>query len=348
MPNISVTCREASAPVVRPGGAREEHRGVPLLQRLADGGPLGPELRAIGDGGEPDGAGHALVVGVPPPIPHPSEEVREAQDLMAPALKGGEGTGGAGPPLAQVGGGEHLGGLAVLPPQQGEAMVPPPPLGKWGGGGGGGRAGVPSPSPLSPSSWSPYHGQKRLVAGRRGARARGMGWGGEGGRNLLLEVPFVPVPGLAVRYAGLVHRHCPSREGVGGEELPDTPLAMPSAWDRHSAAAAGSHAIPPPPHTRVGPPATARLGHANGEGHKAITSPRSALVGCGRIDTLLPHRGSGSRVHPRGKPTGAMTAATTTTTNPGRKRQGAKKPARGANPVTFSCLGPCCVGGLLG
>ena len=103
---------------------------------------------------------------------------------------------------------------------------------------------------------------------------------------------------------------------VGGGESPDTPLAAPSARDSRSAAAAGSHAIPPPPHTGVGPPATAWAGSPHQKGPRAITSPRGALVGCGRIDTLLPHRGSSSRAHP--------STATTTITSPGRSRQGVK------------------------
>ena len=82
-----------------------EDPGVPPLQRLADGGPLGPKLGAIGalDGGQPDRAVHALVVGVPPPIPRPGEDVPEAQAPRAQPLEGGEGTGGAGQPSALVG-----------------------------------------------------------------------------------------------------------------------------------------------------------------------------------------------------------------------------------------------------
>ena len=70
---------QAGAPVVRPGGEREEDPGVPPLQHLADGDPIGPELganRALDDG-QPDRAVHELVVSVPPPIPRPGEEVPE-------------------------------------------------------------------------------------------------------------------------------------------------------------------------------------------------------------------------------------------------------------------------------
>ena len=120
---------EAGAPVVWPGRAREEEPGVPPLQHLAEGGPLGPELGAIGalHGGQPDKAVHALVVGVPPPIPRPGVEVPEARDPRAQPLERGEGIGGAAPPSAMVGGGEHPGSLAVPPSQDGDARVPPAP-----------------------------------------------------------------------------------------------------------------------------------------------------------------------------------------------------------------------------
>ena len=63
-------------------GARVEDPGVPPLQGLAHSGPLGPELGAAGalDGGQPDRAVPALVAGLPPPVPGPSQEVLEAQD----------------------------------------------------------------------------------------------------------------------------------------------------------------------------------------------------------------------------------------------------------------------------
>ena len=65
----------------RPGRARKEDPGVPPPQGLADNGPLGPELRAIGapDGGRPDKAVCALVKGVPRPVLGPGKEVLEAQ-----------------------------------------------------------------------------------------------------------------------------------------------------------------------------------------------------------------------------------------------------------------------------
>ena len=119
----------------------------------------------------------------------------------------------------------------------------------------------------------------------------------------------------------------------------DTPLAVHSARDSRGAAAARSHAIPPPPHIREGPPATARAESPHREGPAAITSPQGALVGYGRIDILLPHRGSGPRAHPRGKPTGATTAATTTITGPGRSRQGARGVSRGVGSFVSSSLG---------
>ena len=151
---------EAGAAVVRPGGARKEDPGVPPLQCRADGGPLGPKLGAIRalDGGQPDRAVHARVVGVPPPIPRPGEEVPQAQEPRAQPLEGGKATGGAGPPSALVGGEEHLVGLAAPSPQQGEAMLPPPAprarpqglqglRGARGGGGGGQQCPRPHPGP---------------------------------------------------------------------------------------------------------------------------------------------------------------------------------------------------------
>ena len=60
--------------------------------------------------------------------------------------------------------------------------------------------------------------------------------------------------------------------------------------------------------TGVGPRATARAGSLLQEGPTAITSLQGALVYCGRIDIFRRHRGSGCRVHPRGKPTSVGTA----------------------------------------
>ena len=90
---------EVGAPGVQPGGAREEDPGVPPLHGPVNDGPLGPELGAIGalDGRQPDRAAHALVVGMPPPIVGRGKEILEAQDTRAQLLKGGKGTGGAGP-----------------------------------------------------------------------------------------------------------------------------------------------------------------------------------------------------------------------------------------------------------
>ena len=51
-------------------------------------------------------------------------------------------------------------------------------------------------------------------------------------------------------------------------------------------------AIPPPPHSGVGPVPPPKLGPSPG-GARAISAFRGALMGCGRIDTILP--GSGSR-----------------------------------------------------
>ena len=109
---------ETGAPVVRAGGTREEDAGVPPLQRL-DGGPLGPKLRATGalDGGPPDTARHGR--------PRTSGGCATTHGRgdhggarpQGTALRGGEGTSGAGPPLAPEGGGAHLGGLAVPAPR---------------------------------------------------------------------------------------------------------------------------------------------------------------------------------------------------------------------------------------
>ena len=80
-------------------------------------------------------------------------------------------------------------------------------------------------------------------------------------------------------------------------------------------------AIPPPPHSSVGPPATAQASSPPRVGLRAIISPRGALLGCGSIDTLVPGMGSGPWGNPDGGVAGAGTASiTTTTTSPGRDR----------------------------
>ena len=121
------------------------------MQRLGDGGPFGAKLGARGalDSGRPEGAVVTLAVDPQPPVPRPGEEVPEAGDPRAQALKGGEDTGGASPPSPLVGGGEHPGGLAVRPPQQREVVVWPPVLGELGG-----RvvAATSSPSTLLPAA----------------------------------------------------------------------------------------------------------------------------------------------------------------------------------------------------
>ena len=100
---------ETGASVVGVGGVHKEDAGVPPWQRLRDGGPVGPKLRATGalDSGPPEGAVRMLVVGVSPPVPRPGKEVPEVQDSRAQPLEGGEDTGGIGPP---AGGGWGISG----------------------------------------------------------------------------------------------------------------------------------------------------------------------------------------------------------------------------------------------
>ena len=76
---------EAGVVGLRPGGAHEEDPGIPPLQSLGDNGPLGRKLTAIGalDCAQLDKAVRTLVVGVPPPILGPGEEVLEGQDPRA-------------------------------------------------------------------------------------------------------------------------------------------------------------------------------------------------------------------------------------------------------------------------
>ena len=105
-------------------------------------------------------------------------------------------------------------------------------------------------------------------------------------------------------------------DSEGGGLLVAVPLT-PGARGSCSAAAAVPPAIPPLPHFSVGPFATARTGSLPRRGRRAIASPRGALVGCGRIDTLLPGRGSGSWGLPRGGVTGASTATIPTATGAG-------------------------------
>ena len=87
-------------------GGGEDTR-VPLVP---NSGPLGPWTVDSQTGPS------ALVVGAPPPVPRPGEQVPEAQDPRAHPLKGGEDVDVAGPPSPLVGDGEHLGSLPVSPP----------------------------------------------------------------------------------------------------------------------------------------------------------------------------------------------------------------------------------------
>ena len=206
---------------VRPGGVREEDVGVPPLQGLAHSGPLGPEFGAAGvlDGGRPDWAVPALLVGVPPPVPGPSQEVLEAQDPGEQPHKG--------PSPALVGGGEHQGGLAVPAAQRGEAMVPPPVPGE---GGRRGRVPTPSPPASSSSSRSTCHRQKRLVAGHRGAKAgrirvKAVVGGGGGGASCRLRAHpnEFPVSRRALSARPVVT----ARSGGGGGKGGGGPLTHP-------------------------------------------------------------------------------------------------------------------------
>ena len=122
-------------------------------------------------------------------------------------------------------------------------------------------------------------------------------------------------PAAAVRCGG---------GGEGGGGFRDMPLVAPSARDGCSAAGAWSHCIRQPRHAGVRPPSTARVEPPHREGPGAITSPQGALLGCGRLDNLLPHGGSGPQAHPEGKHTGAEPAAITTSVSSGRGRQGVK------------------------
>ena len=76
---------EAGTLDVRLGGTREEDPGVSPLQGLGHSGPLGPELRAIGDldGGNQKRAAPTRVVGVPPSVPGPGKEVLDVHAPMA-------------------------------------------------------------------------------------------------------------------------------------------------------------------------------------------------------------------------------------------------------------------------
>ena len=76
--------------------------------------------------------------------------------------------------------------------------------------------------------------------------------------------------------------------GEGGRS-PDTLPAATSKRNSRSAAAAWSRVFLPPPHASLGPPTTAWAEPTHQGGPTAITSPRGALLGYGRIDTLLPH-----------------------------------------------------------
>ena len=302
--------REAAAAEIRPGGARKEDLGVPPLQGLAHSGPLGPELGATReiDGGDPYRPILWPVTAVPPSVPGPRQEVLEPQDPGEQADEGGQGAGRVGPAPLLGAVREHQGGLAVPPANQGEAVVPPLVF-REGGRGGRGRASAPSPAaaPTSTSSWSTCHMQNSRAVGRQGARPGRWGQGvWVGGRAACIPRP----PGSPGRQrtlpAGFIGVRRPPRGGMGGGGAgggrggaPATVLATPGAMGSRRAAVAAPPTIPPTPHCSAGSRATARAGPRARGGPSAIASPWGALVGCGRIDTLQPGRGSGHWGHSR-------------------------------------------------
>ena len=131
-------------------------------------------------------------------------------------------------------------------------------------------------------------------------------------------------------------------EGVrrGGGGLVTVP-ATPGARGSRSAEAGAPPVVPPIPHCSVGPRATARAGPRP----SAIASPRGGLVGCGRIDTLQPGRGSGHWGHSRRGAAGAGTLAVPTTTRAERVQSGTGATWLAAAPVPVSPLALVSCGG---
>ena len=179
---------------------------------------------------------------------------------------------------------------------------------------------APGPDgPTAPgSSRPPRHGQQGLPGSQRGkckshdSQGTGQG-GGIGGRGRHLATPgSIPASCRLVGAPCWPVSRAPPILGGGGGGVPCHTPPAPSARESRSVASAGSQAIPPPPHTGVGPAATAGAGSPHGEGLRAITSQRDALVGGGHTDTLLPDGGYGPQAHPTGNPPGAGSA-----TNPG-------------------------------
>ena len=317
---------QSSAPGVRPGGAREEDPGVPPLQGLADGGPLGPELGAIGalDGGQPDRAVHAWWRVCHHPLQAPARRSRRRGTPGHSASRRAR----AQVVLAQPRRWWEAGKTWAAWPYHHRGRARPwcrRRLQRGGGGGGASRCAraLALGAVLAvPVQWAKEGGGRSQGGQDRSHGGQGSGQGGGGGRwqgVASCRTRFHPSQSPVSRRTLLARLAATVRPGGGGGGA-DTPLAAPSARDSRSAAAAGWDAVTPPPRTGVGPPATARTGSPHREGPRAITSPRGALVGCGRIDNLLQHRGSGSRAHRRGKPNGARSAAATTITNPGRSR----------------------------
>ena len=157
-----------------------------------------------------------------------------------------------------------------------------------------------------------------------GGWARPQGAGGLGGGEGGSRSPPPLLPGQAARVARRVSWFLlPLVGGVGWGGPPVAVPATPGARGSRSAAAAAPPAVPPTPHFSVGPRATAVAGPRPRGGPSAIASPWGALVGCGRIDTLQPGRGSGHWGHSRRGAAGTGTAAVPTTIRAGRVQQGA-------------------------
>ena len=131
--------------------------------------------------------------------------------------------------------------------------------------------------------------------------------------------------------------------GGGGGPPAATPVASGGRESR-SAAAAVPPAAPPTPHCHVGTLAIARAAPLPQKGPRAIASRRGALVGCGRIDTLQPIRGSRPWCLPKGAAAGAGTAAVATAAGTWCVRQGAGARGRAVPPLPVShcpCFGLC-------
>ena len=178
-------------------------------------------------------------------------------------------------------------------------MVPPLVLREGGGGGGRGRVTAPPSLASSPSasSWSARHVRKRLAAGRKGARPgrRGAGMGVEGRGAVSRCVPQPPCSPVRqpMSSAGLRARALPLGGGGRGAGVGEKPPVATGARGSRSAATAVTPVLPPTPHRNMGPRATAWAGPRLRRGPSALCSTRGALVGCGRIDTPQPGRGSG-------------------------------------------------------